>query len=169
MSAGIAVRWPQLVNLLKTVDALGDVTTYLGAAAKVAKLPAKATRFVAGKFGRAERATEHLAGDAQRTVGGVEREASHVPHGEQPREAAHPSPGHHETVTVMDWHRSRRPIPGPRTPMGSFAPLPMPSGLPLNTASRFPRISSFSLCKGNGDRPLAMPNIWGETFFQGNG
>ncbi|HEY0987402.1 MAG TPA: hypothetical protein VGD80_10140, partial [Kofleriaceae bacterium] len=38
---GIAVRWPQLVQLLKTVDTLGDVTTYLGAAARATKLPVK--------------------------------------------------------------------------------------------------------------------------------
>jgi hypothetical protein len=53
--SGIAVRWPQLIKLLKTVDTLGDVTTYLGEAAKVAKLPSKAAHFVAGKYGRAER------------------------------------------------------------------------------------------------------------------
>lgn len=50
--AGIAVRWPQLVKLIKTVDTLGDVTTYLGAAAKVVKLPGKAAAFVAGKMGK---------------------------------------------------------------------------------------------------------------------
>ncbi len=82
--AGIAARWPQLIKLLKTVDTLGDVTTYLGAAAKVAKLPAKATRFVAGKFGRAERAAEHLAEDVAQDAARVgtkaENTASHAGH-----------------------------------------------------------------------------------------
>ena len=64
--AGIAVRWPQLIKLLKTVDTLGDVTTYLGAAAKAAKLPGKAAKYVGGKFGRAARDAEHVAGDVER-------------------------------------------------------------------------------------------------------
>lgn len=66
--AGIAVRWPQLVKLLKTVDTLGDVTTYLGAAAKAAKLPGKAAKYVAGKFGTAARDVEHVAGDVERNA-----------------------------------------------------------------------------------------------------
>jgi hypothetical protein len=74
--AGIAVRWPQLVKLLKTVDTLGDVTTYLGAGAKIAKLPAKATRFVAGKFGKAERAAEHIAEDVGKDAGRAAHELS---------------------------------------------------------------------------------------------
>jgi len=67
--AGIAVRWPQLIKLLKTVDTLGDVTTYLGAAARATKLPGKAARFVAGKFGRAERGAAHLAEDVGKDAG----------------------------------------------------------------------------------------------------
>jgi hypothetical protein len=50
--AGIFVRWPQLVKLLKTVDALGDVATYLGAARKLAQVPQSAAAYVAGKLGR---------------------------------------------------------------------------------------------------------------------
>lgn len=67
--SGIAMRWPQLIKLLRTVDALGDVTTYLGAAAKLAKLPGTAARFVSGKFGRAERAAEHVAEDVGKGAG----------------------------------------------------------------------------------------------------
>ena len=80
--AGIATRWPQLIKLLKTVDTLGDVTTYLGAATKVTKLPAKATRFVASKFGKAERAAEHLGDTASHAAkdadAAVEHAASHA-------------------------------------------------------------------------------------------
>ena len=59
--SGIAVRWPQLIKLLKTVDALGDVTTYLGAAAKVAKLPARAIAAVRRDAAKAERAASKAA------------------------------------------------------------------------------------------------------------
>jgi hypothetical protein len=57
----IAVRWPQLTRLLKTVDTIGDVTTYLGAAAKAVKLPGKAIDFLAGRFGKAARGAEHVS------------------------------------------------------------------------------------------------------------
>jgi nucleoid-associated protein YgaU len=72
---GIAARWPQLIKLLKTVDTLGDVTTYLGAAAKAAKLPAKAIGFVAGKVGKAERVAEHVVEDVGKDAGRLGREA----------------------------------------------------------------------------------------------
>ena len=89
--SGIAVRWPQLVKLLKTIDALGDVTTYFGAAAKVAKLPGKAAQFVAGKFGRAERAAEHVAEDVGKDAGRLGQKtdavAEHGP-GQSPGHAA---------------------------------------------------------------------------------
>src|SRR5262249_25535062 len=62
--AGIALRWPQLVKLLRTVNALGDVTTYLGAAANVVKLPGKAARYIAAKLGRAESVAEQVTEDA---------------------------------------------------------------------------------------------------------
>lgn len=92
---GIALRWPQLVKLLKTVDTIGDVTTYLGAAAKVVKVPGKAVRFVAGKFGKAERAAEHVAEDvvkdASRAGKKTEDAAEHVHEGvhEVAREPQH--------------------------------------------------------------------------------
>jgi hypothetical protein len=97
--SGIAVRWPQLIKLLKTVDALGDVTSYLGAAAKVAKLPAKATRFVAGRFGRGGRAAEHLAEDLGKDGGRVGHQADAVAEhgtGKTPEHAApkEPRPEH---------------------------------------------------------------------------
>ena len=76
--AGIAVRWPQLVKLIKTVDTLGDVTTYLGAAAKAAKLPGKAAAFVAGKMGRAERVAEHVAEDVSKDAGRAGKKAEHA-------------------------------------------------------------------------------------------
>jgi hypothetical protein len=94
--AGIAGRWPQLIKLVKTVDTLGDVTTYLGATAKVAKLPAKATRFIAGKFGRAERTAEHVAEDVGKDAGRLGHKADaateHGP-GKAPDHAAPPEHG----------------------------------------------------------------------------
>jgi hypothetical protein len=54
--AGIVTRWPQLVKLLKTVDTLGDVTTYVGAAAKAVKLPVQAVKAVTRDAAQAERA-----------------------------------------------------------------------------------------------------------------
>jgi len=72
---GIAMRWPQLVKLLKAVDTLGDVTTYLGAAAKAVQVPGKAIRFVAGKLGKAERAAEHVAEDVGKDVGRAGKKA----------------------------------------------------------------------------------------------
>jgi hypothetical protein len=72
--SGVAVRWPQVVALLKTVDTLGDVTTYLGAAAKVTKFPQKAASYVASRLGKAASRVEHVAGDAAR----AERQAQDV-------------------------------------------------------------------------------------------
>ncbi len=76
--AGIAVRWPQLVKLIKAVDTLGDVTTYLGAVAKAVKLPGKAAAFVSGKMGRAERVAEHVAEDASKDAGRAGTKAEHA-------------------------------------------------------------------------------------------
>jgi hypothetical protein len=82
--SGIAVRWPQLVKLLRTVDTLGDVTAYVGAAAKAAKIPGKAIRFIAGKFGRAERAGAHVMEDVGKDAGRAghkaDRLTEHAPH-----------------------------------------------------------------------------------------
>lgn len=62
----IALRWPQLTRLVTAVDTLGDVTTYLGAAAKALKLPGKAAGHVAGKLGRAARRGEHVSQEASK-------------------------------------------------------------------------------------------------------
>ena len=95
--AGIVARWPQLVKLLKTVDTLGDVTTYVGAAAKFAKVPGKAASCVAGKFGKAARNAEHVAEDASRagrkTEEVVEQASGHIPGGMHAHESA-PGPQH---------------------------------------------------------------------------
>ena len=115
---GIAVRWPQLVQLLRTVDTLGDVTTYLGAAAKVVKLPGEAARFVAGKFGKADGTAGHLAGDAQRAAQDVERQASRVSQGERPNESTHPSAAHHDTVTVRGLAQKPKTYPWTKNPDG---------------------------------------------------
>src|SRR5262249_13151355 len=116
--SGIAVRWPQLIKLLRTVDTLSDVTTYLGATAKAAKLPSTAARSVAGRFCNAERAVGHLAEDAQRVAADVERGASHPPHGEKPRESAHQSAGQHETVTVHGLAQKPKTYPWTKNPDG---------------------------------------------------
>lgn len=55
-SAGsLAARFPQIVSLLKTVDVVGDVTTYMGAAIKgvtaAGKIPEQASDVVKGKLG----------------------------------------------------------------------------------------------------------------------
>lgn len=93
--AGIAVRWPQLIKLLKTVDTLGDVTTYLGAAAKAAKLPSKAARFVAGKSGRAERAAEHVAEDVGKDAGRLGHKADAVAEHGPGKTPEHAAPAEH--------------------------------------------------------------------------
>jgi hypothetical protein len=119
--AGIAVRWPQLIKLLKTVDTLGDVTTYLGAAAKVAKLPAKATRFVAGKLGRAERAAEHVAEDvgrdAARAGGKTENAATHA--SRDAEKTATKSKKAAEVVTVAGYAQHPRTYPWLKNPDGA--------------------------------------------------
>jgi hypothetical protein len=76
--AGIAVRWPQLVKLIKAVDTLGDVTTYLGAAAKAVKLPGKAVAFAAGKMGKAGRVAEHVAEDVGKDAGRAGKKADNA-------------------------------------------------------------------------------------------
>jgi hypothetical protein len=54
--ASITLRWPELVAVLKAVDALGDVTRYVGGAAKAAALaaglPADAIANITTRFGR---------------------------------------------------------------------------------------------------------------------
>ncbi|HWO21689.1 MAG TPA: DUF4157 domain-containing protein [Kofleriaceae bacterium] len=62
---GIALRWPQLTKLLQTVDALGDVTTYLGAAAKTTHLPREAAAVVSGKLGRSPHSRAGARGSGQ--------------------------------------------------------------------------------------------------------
>jgi hypothetical protein len=85
----ISLRWPQLVRLLKTVDTVGDVTTYLGAAAKAVKLPGKAIDSVAGKLGKTARATERVTDELDRTAKGVSELADRAPgHVGEPRHAA---------------------------------------------------------------------------------
>jgi hypothetical protein len=89
--SGIAVRWPQLIKLLRTVDTLGDVTTYLGAAAKTVMLPKKAAVLVAGKVGKATRTTRHAAAEITKDVGRagskVEEVVAHGPQKHVPGEA----------------------------------------------------------------------------------
>jgi hypothetical protein len=88
---GIVARWPQVAKLLKVVDTLGDVTTYLGAAAKVAKVPGKAASYVAGKLGKAARGAEHAVEDASRAGKKTQEAAEHAT--SHPPEGGHPAPG----------------------------------------------------------------------------
>jgi hypothetical protein len=77
--AGIVTRWPQVVKLIKTVDTLGDVTTYLGAPAKAAKVSGKAASYVAGKLGGASRGAERVAEDTSRAGRKAADAAAHAP------------------------------------------------------------------------------------------
>lgn len=77
--ASIAARSPQVVKLLQTVDTLGDVTTYIGAAAKAVKVPGKAASYVAARLGKAAHRVEHAAEDAGRAgKEATEHASSHV-------------------------------------------------------------------------------------------
>lgn len=76
--SGIALRWPQLTKLLQTVDTLGDVTTYLGAAARAVKVPAQAAKYVASKTGKVTRTIEHAAGDLGEDAGRAGRKAEGI-------------------------------------------------------------------------------------------
>jgi len=121
--AGIAVRWPQLVKLLKTVDTLGDVTTYLGAAAKVVNMPGKAAGFVAGKLGKAERgavrAAGHVSNNAEHAIKDAEHGAAHGAHGPKtPHESARHAVGEHETVKVRGLAQAPKTYPWTKNPEG---------------------------------------------------
>ena len=165
--AGIAARWPQLIKLLKTVDTLGDVTTYLGAAAKAAKLPSKAARFVAGKFGRAERAAEHLAEDAQRAAGDVERGASHVPHREKPHESGHHSPGNHETVTVHGLAQRPKTYPWTKNPEGVVRTAADVKRIALEHGVEIPEDIQIFAVQGKWLPPDSYAQYIGRDFLPG--
>jgi len=112
--AGIVTRWPQLVKLLKTVDVLGDVTTYIGAAAKVTKVPGKAAKYVAGKFGKALRDAEHVAGDLGKDVsrgGAKARNAAERAAEESGKDASRTERKASEVVTVAGYAQHPRMYP----------------------------------------------------------
>lgn len=50
--SGIAVRWPQMVKLLRTVDTLGDVTTYLVGPRRPSSFPARPLRLSPVRWAR---------------------------------------------------------------------------------------------------------------------
>jgi hypothetical protein len=164
--SGIAVRWPQLIKLLKTVDALGDVTKYLGAAAKVAKPPSKATRFVEGKFGKAERATGHLAGDGQRAVEDVERGASHAAHGEKPLEP-HQSAGHHDTVTVHGLAQKPKTYPWTKNPAGVVRTTADVKRIALEHGVEIPGDIQIFAVQGKWLPPDSFAQYMGRDFLPG--
>jgi hypothetical protein len=62
-AAGLATRFPQAVKLLKTVDAVGDITTYLGGALKgirsANQLPEAASAAIRNRLAR----SAHVTGD----------------------------------------------------------------------------------------------------------
>jgi hypothetical protein len=120
--AGIVTRWPQLVKLLKTVDTLGDVTTYVGAAAKVAKAPGKAASYVAGKFGRAARGVEHVAEDIGKDVTrGGDKAGNAAVHatGEAGKDAAKTERKASEVVTVAGYAQHPKMYPWLKNPDGA--------------------------------------------------
>jgi hypothetical protein len=94
--------------LLKTVDTLGDVTSYLGGVAKVTKLPGKAVSFAAGKLGKTERGAGHLAEevgkDAGRAGAKAESSAAHATHAgeDEARSMAREKPPMDTTSTPLD-------------------------------------------------------------------
>ncbi|MCW5801290.1 MAG: DUF4157 domain-containing protein [Deltaproteobacteria bacterium] len=87
--AGVALRWPELVALLKAVDALGDVTRYLGGAAKATALAAgispEAIRGAVAGLRRTGAKSSEAAQSATKT-------ASHV-EGDGAKAAAHAEGG----------------------------------------------------------------------------
>lgn len=73
MAAG---KWGAVLNALKTVDALGDITTYAG---KVGRLPGKAYDAIKGKVGKAEHLAEDAADVAGDAAGQGGRAGSRIP------------------------------------------------------------------------------------------
>jgi hypothetical protein len=124
--AGIVTRWPQLVKLLKTVDTLGDVTTYIGAAAKAAKVPGKAAEYVAGKLGKASRGAEHVAEDIGKDAGrGGDKAGSAAEHaaGEAGKDARKTEKKASDVVTVAGYAQYPRMYPWFRNPDGAVRSL----------------------------------------------
>jgi hypothetical protein len=120
--AGIVTRWPQLVKLLKTVDTLGDVTTYVGAAAKAAKVPGKAAKYVAGKLGKASRGAEHVAEDVGKDVsrgGNKATNAAEHAAGEARKDAGKTERKASEVVTVAGYAQHPRMYPWLKNPDGA--------------------------------------------------
>ena len=82
-AGSLAARFPQVVKLLKTVDAVGDVTTYLGGAIKgikaAGRLPEAAAEVVKGKLGKAD----DIAGDATKKAEKIDSPEAHAPAGDR--------------------------------------------------------------------------------------
>jgi hypothetical protein len=92
---GIVTRWPQLVTLLRTVDTLGDVTTYLGATAKAAKIPGEAASYIAGSLGKGTRGVEDAsrAGKKSPVAEHISSETTGGVHPHQPSPELRRGPG----------------------------------------------------------------------------
>jgi hypothetical protein len=84
--AGLSSKFPRLIQLLKVVDAIGDVTTYARAVGKGVTLPTKAVEAVKNRVGKANRAADdatekaseartHLPEGADEATDGPERQA----------------------------------------------------------------------------------------------
>ncbi|HWU91286.1 MAG TPA: DUF4157 domain-containing protein [Kofleriaceae bacterium] len=141
--SGITVRWPQLVKLLKTVDTLGDVTTYLGAAAKAVKVPGRAAAYVTGKLGKAERtaarAAEHASKDAGHIATTAERGGTHA-HGKEtsPKTASQPV-GDHATVTVRGFAQTPKTYPWAKNMEGTVRTVDDVRRIALEHGVRIPQ------------------------------
>ena len=165
--AGIAVRWPQLIKLLKTVDTLGDVTTYLGAAAKAVKFPGKAAGYLTGKLGKADRTAGHLAGDAQRAAEDVERGAGRAPHGEKPHESTHQSAGHQDTVTVHGLAQKPKTYPWTKNPDGVVRTTAEVKRIALDHGVEIPADIQIFAVQGKWLPPDSYAQYLGRDFLPG--
>jgi hypothetical protein len=139
--SGVTLRWPQLINLLKTVDTLGDVTTYLGVAARAIKLPGHAADYLAGKLGRAQRkATGEVDTTTTRTSkneeNATERTSRDV---DTATQSTKKEPT--ELITVAGYASIRGHILGTRTLMARCVPWRKRSRSREHTASSLQMIS----------------------------
>lgn len=114
--SGVTLRWPQLIHLLKTVDTLGDVTTYLGVAAKALKLPGTAAAHLAGKLGKAGRSATN--GDAPRAVTEREHSPDNASGHEKPSEPSARHPSAERTVSVHGLAQTPKTYPWNKNPAG---------------------------------------------------
>lgn len=89
-------KWASVLRLLRTVDALGDVTTYLG---KAVRLPGKAAAVLRRKLGKGASEAAELADEVLELEGDAARAASHA---EGKADSAQATKHAHEGTTASE-------------------------------------------------------------------